>query len=61
VTGRSYAGFLRTQSGKPFRNLIPGVGITNTTPLRPNFGSLFTFLNLFQKKNDADDNGDIQV
>jgi hypothetical protein len=32
VTERSYAGFLRTQYGTPFRNLIPGVGITNTTP-----------------------------
>jgi hypothetical protein len=32
------------------RNAFPGVGITNTTPLLPNFGSLFVFQNLFQKK-----------
>jgi hypothetical protein len=30
-----------------------GTGITNTGPLRPNFGLLFAFRNLFQKKDSA--------
>jgi hypothetical protein len=32
---------------------FPGIGISNTTPLRPNFGSLFAFRNLFQNKNSV--------
>jgi hypothetical protein len=41
----------RTQTGTGFWNpVFPGVGITNTTCLRPNFGSLFVFQKLFQKK-----------
>jgi hypothetical protein len=48
--------FLRTtQAGTAFTNLyFPGVGVTNTTPLRPNFGSLFAFRKVFQKKNSAE-------
>jgi hypothetical protein len=34
-------------------SFFPCIGITKTTPLRPNFGSLFAFWNLFQKKNSA--------
>jgi hypothetical protein len=34
--------------------LFPDIGITDTTPLWLNFGSLFTFQNLFQKKNSSD-------
>jgi hypothetical protein len=30
-----------------------GIGITNSTPLRPNFWPLFAFRNLSQKKNGA--------
>jgi hypothetical protein len=30
---------------------FPYIGITNTTPLLPNFGPLFAFRNLFRKKN----------
>jgi hypothetical protein len=33
--------------------LFPGIGITNTTPLPPNYGSHFAFRNLFQKKSSA--------
>jgi hypothetical protein len=33
------------------QTFFPGIGITNTTSLRPIFGSLFVFWNLFQKKN----------
>jgi hypothetical protein len=29
---------------------FPGITTTNTTSLRPNFGSLFAFRNFFQKK-----------
>jgi hypothetical protein len=36
----------RTQAGTAFHNLLPGIGITNTTPLRPNFGSLYALQNL---------------
>jgi hypothetical protein len=32
---------------------VPGIGITNTTPLRPNSGSFFAFWNLFQKIDGA--------
>lgn len=31
----------------------PDIGITNTTPLGPNFGPLFAFQNLFQEKNSG--------
>jgi hypothetical protein len=31
-----------------------GIGITNTAPLQLNFGSLFAFWNLFQKKESID-------
>jgi len=49
-TGTSFRKFFlrMTQVGTAFRNpFFPGIGITNTTPLRRNFGSLFapgTFL-----------------
>jgi hypothetical protein len=52
--------FVTEHAGTPFRKFFPegrkpepfypGTGITNTTPLRPNFGSLFAFRNLFQIK-----------
>jgi hypothetical protein len=32
---------------------FPGIVITNTTTLQPNFGSLFALKNSFHKKNDA--------
>jgi hypothetical protein len=52
VTERLSGSFLRrAQAGTAFRNLFyPGIGITNTTPLRPNFGSLFAFRNFFERK-----------
>jgi hypothetical protein len=44
--------FRRMQAGMVFWNFVPGIGITNTTPVRPNFESLFAFWNLSQKKNN---------
>jgi hypothetical protein len=44
------------EGGKPewhSGTFFPGIGITNTTPLQPNAGSLFAFQNLFLKKNSA--------
>jgi hypothetical protein len=32
-----------------FRTFFPGFVITNTTPLQPNFGSLFSFWNILKK------------
>jgi hypothetical protein len=47
--------FLRTtQAGTAFRNFF---GITNTTPLRPNFGPLYALRNHFLKKNSPDYTG----
>jgi hypothetical protein len=40
----------RTVFREPF---LPGIGKTNITPLQPNFGPLFVFWNLFQKKNSV--------
>jgi hypothetical protein len=46
--------FLReTQPGMAFRNFFPDIGVINTTPLRPNFGSVFAFRGNFQKKSSA--------
>jgi hypothetical protein len=33
--------------GMAFQNLLPGISITNTLPLWPNFGLLYAFWNLF--------------
>jgi hypothetical protein len=44
----------RTEAGTAFRNIFsPWHGTTNTTPLRQNFGSIFTFRNHFQNRNSA--------
>jgi hypothetical protein len=47
---RTGSSFSEEHKPEPF---FPGTGITNTTPLPPNFGSLFAFQNLFQKKNNV--------
>jgi hypothetical protein len=35
------------------RTFFPGIGMTKTTPVRPNLGSFLAFRNLYQKKNIA--------
>jgi hypothetical protein len=44
---RSESSFSEGRKLEPF---FSGIGITNNTDLRPNFGSLFAFRNHFQKK-----------
>jgi hypothetical protein len=44
---------LKDTSWKGVLEPFPGICISNTTPLRPNFGPLFAFRNLFEKKNST--------
>jgi hypothetical protein len=55
VTERSSESFsqkeaIRNGVPEPF---VPGIGIPNTIPLRPNSGPLFEFWDLFQEKHSA--------
>jgi hypothetical protein len=38
-----------------------GIGITSTTPLQRNFGSLFAYRNLFQKKKNTAKTGIVDI
>jgi hypothetical protein len=56
VTENAGTSFRKLSGRKPERRsgtLFPGIGITNTIPLRPIFLSLCAFRNLFFKKNSA--------